>query len=77
MGTDIVRYDIYGRDVLIANKMESNGEAGKINVSENTKNIIMKNFPDNFMFQENTEVFISSLNEKVKSYFVYNYHEVF
>jgi hypothetical protein len=25
MGTDIVRYDIYGPDVLIANKMESNG----------------------------------------------------
>ena len=25
IGTDIVRYDIYGPDVLIANKMESNG----------------------------------------------------
>lgn len=30
MGTDIVRYDIYGKDVLIANKMESNGELGKV-----------------------------------------------
>lgn len=28
MGTDIVRYDIYGPDVLIANKMESNGMRG-------------------------------------------------
>ena len=28
LGTDIVRYDIYGPDVLIANKMESNGEKG-------------------------------------------------
>lgn len=28
IGTNIVRYDIYGRDVLIANKMESNGKAG-------------------------------------------------
>jgi class 3 adenylate cyclase len=28
MGTDIVRYDIYGPDVLIANKMESNGKKG-------------------------------------------------
>ena len=33
MGTDIVRYDVYGRDVLIANKMESNGEKGKVLVS--------------------------------------------
>lgn len=30
MGTDIVRYDIYGKDVLIANKMESNGKLDKI-----------------------------------------------
>ena len=25
IGTNIVRYDIYGPDVMIANKMESNG----------------------------------------------------
>jgi class 3 adenylate cyclase len=30
LGTDIVRYDIYGPDVLIANKMESKGERGKV-----------------------------------------------
>lgn len=28
LGTDIVRYDIYGPDVLIANKMESRGAQG-------------------------------------------------
>lgn len=27
-GTDVVRFDIYGGDVLIANKMESGGERG-------------------------------------------------
>ncbi|CAG9331911.1 unnamed protein product [Blepharisma stoltei] len=42
-GTKIVRYDIYGRDVLIANKCESNGIAGKIVVSENAKNLVQKN----------------------------------
>jgi len=26
IGSNIVRYDIFGSDVLIANKMESNGE---------------------------------------------------
>lgn len=30
LGTEIVRYDIYGPDVLIANKMESKGERGKL-----------------------------------------------
>ena len=30
IGTDIVRYDIYGKDVVIANKMESSGELGRI-----------------------------------------------
>lgn len=33
-GTKIVRYDIYGPDVNLANKMESNGEPGKITVSK-------------------------------------------
>jgi class 3 adenylate cyclase len=28
IGTQIVRYDIFGSDVLIANKMESNGLPG-------------------------------------------------
>lgn len=37
IGTNIVRYDIYGPDVLIANKMESEGSTGFINISESTK----------------------------------------
>ena len=37
LGTEIVRYDIYGADVMISNKMESNGEKGKIHISEETK----------------------------------------
>ena len=39
-GTNIVRYDIYGPDAMFANKMESNGEAGRINVSDVTRKII-------------------------------------
>eukprot|EP00349_Pseudokeronopsis_sp_Brazil_P001741 CAMPEP_0202969716 /NCGR_PEP_ID=MMETSP1396-20130829/15587_1 /ASSEMBLY_ACC=CAM_ASM_000872 /TAXON_ID= /ORGANISM="Pseudokeronopsis sp., Strain Brazil" /LENGTH=76 /DNA_ID=CAMNT_0049697621 /DNA_START=127 /DNA_END=354 /DNA_ORIENTATION=+ len=38
IGTKIVRYDIFGQDVLIANKMESNGLPGQVVVSEQTKN---------------------------------------
>ena len=40
IGTEIVRYDIYGRDVLIANKMESNGKSGDILVSNTTKELL-------------------------------------
>lgn len=33
IGTNIVRYDIFGPDIVIANKMESNGESGRICIS--------------------------------------------
>ena len=39
-GTNIVRFDIYGPDVMIANTMESEGERGKINVSKKAKKYI-------------------------------------
>ena len=32
-GTNIVRFDFYGMDVKIANKMESEGVKGKVNIS--------------------------------------------
>jgi phospholipid-translocating ATPase len=37
IGSSVVRYDIFGSDVLIANKMESAGTPGRINISEETK----------------------------------------
>ena len=40
IGTEVVRYDIFGSDVLIANKMESSGLAGNVVVSEDTKRIL-------------------------------------
>lgn len=44
IGTEIVRYDIYGKDVLIANKMESNGKEGAVMISESTKKNAIKKF---------------------------------
>lgn len=49
-GTKIVRYDIYGPDALIANKMESNGEEGKITLSESTKTLLDEFSPGKYMF---------------------------
>ena len=40
IGTDIVRYDIFGIDVMIANKMESNSKPGKILISEATRRLV-------------------------------------
>ena len=40
IGTKVVRYDIFGEGVLIANKMESNGIPGQVCVSQDTKEIL-------------------------------------
>lgn len=40
IGTELVRYDIYGKDVSMANKMESNGKEGSVMVSETTKALL-------------------------------------
>ena len=44
IGTDIIRFDIYGEDALIANKIESNGEKKRVNVSQTTKEML-EGFP--------------------------------
>jgi len=71
VGTDIVRYDIYGKDVYIANKMESNGLPGRVLVSEKTKNIISTKSAHEFNFEENQEIELPVFGEKMVSYFVY------
>ena len=44
VGSDIVRFDIYGKDVIIANKMESKGQKGKINVSEASMQLLSPHY---------------------------------
>ena len=65
-----MRYDIYGNDVYIANKMESNGKPGFVNVSEKTKNILETKFYDCFLFEKNKPIFISNTGENIESYFI-------
>lgn len=55
-GSDIVRYDIYGTDVMIANKMESNGEPGRIMVSEVTKNLLESAYGSLYSFHKGAKV---------------------
>lgn len=66
MGTSIVRYDIYGADVLIANQMESNGIPGKIMISETTKSYLERARPKMFDYKFHTEV--KALERVCKAY---------
>lgn len=77
IGTDIVRYDIYGKDVLIANKMEANGKEGHIMVSSATKNLLEISFRNVFLFEYYKEVNIPALKTNIAGYFVYPNNMVF
>jgi len=68
IGTDIVRYDVYGNDVVIANKMESNGIEGNITVSERTKDVLMRTFRDDFVFAYHKDVHLQSFNQTVRCF---------
>jgi class 3 adenylate cyclase len=70
IGTDIVRFDIYGPEVLIANKMESGGTPGQICVSQRTKELLELLETTNYTFENNKKIEIRSLGIEVSSYFV-------
>ena len=70
IGTKVVRYDIFGQDVLIANKMESNGLAGAVCISEQTHKLIHKNnfVVDTFQFTEHAVCEIGTIGKSIKCY---------
>ena len=69
VGKKIVRYDIYGVDVVIANKMESNGTSGCVNISESTKKCL-DDHPNDFTIRPNKKIFVKNLGKEISSYFV-------
>ncbi|CAD8134023.1 unnamed protein product [Paramecium octaurelia] len=69
VGTDVVRYDIYGEDVTIANLMESSGSEGKMLVSEHTKNLVESVYED-FKFEYAKDVYIPSKDITLPTFFV-------
>lgn len=70
IGTDIVRFDLYGPDLVIANKMESGGQEGHINISERTKILLEELQTANYTFEENKKIYIKSIDSEIQSYFV-------
>ncbi|CAD8196619.1 unnamed protein product [Paramecium pentaurelia] len=71
MGTDIVRYDIYGPDVLIANKMESNGVKGFVHVSQETKSYLEQDYDDLFNFELHTTIDLKTIKRQIEGFLVY------
>lgn len=67
IGTKVVRYDIFGNDVLIANKMESNGVDSQVVISESTFNLLNRNqsIMESLEFTAHEEVDIPVLNKVV------------
>ena len=69
IGSSVVRYDIFGKDVLIANKMESEGSPGKINISIETKKLLeSKGIPFNVTY--NKEVHIGLVEQNIQCYLI-------
>lgn len=66
-----MRYDIYGKDVLIANKMESNGVEGNIMVSETTKKLLEKDENLSFRFALHKAVECKVQKEPINGYLLY------
>jgi class 3 adenylate cyclase len=72
IGSKVVRYDIFGEGVLIANKMESNGVPGKVCASEETRKMVaqMPEIYNEFMFVEHKVFQLENIKKWVKSYIV-------
>ena len=71
VGTTIVRYDIYGEDVTIANKMESNGTIGMVQVSEVTKILLESSYHSEFIFTLNKKpIILPNSDRTVNGYYV-------
>jgi class 3 adenylate cyclase len=69
-GTNIVRYDIYGKDVLLANKMESSGQLGKVHISATTKKMLQNRYPDHFLFIAGEKVKSPITEEEIETFFL-------
>ena len=70
-GKDVIRYDIYGPAVMVANKMESGGGAGRVNVSEVTREVLERMVPDLLEYSENQVIEAKGIYKKFASYFVH------
>ena len=62
--------NIICKNVLIANKMESGGAAGKVNVSEVTKILLERNNSGRFEYVFNKKITHEPVNRTLDSFFI-------
>ena len=70
IGSRIVRYDIFGEGVLVANKMKVNALDNKVCISEDTKKMLMHS-PDianEYYFNEHKSFDVPTYKKNITSY---------
>ena len=72
-----MRYDVYGKYVLIANNMESNVISGTVSVSESTKNLLETYYPEDYSYIFQKSVYLDQFDESIELSTVYPYNENF
>ena len=72
IGSKVVRYDIFGEGVVVANKIEQQGKAGHVCISQDTKNIIslQPEIAREYLINEHKLVQIPSIKKSIMSYTV-------
>ena len=75
IGSNQLRFDIWGEDVLIGNQMESEGEPGRINCSATFVEVIQAHFPQ-FSFTEHKVIACSGSKKTMQSYLLDKPHGI-
>ena len=72
IGSKIVRYDIFGEGVLVANKMKLNAQDNRVCISNETKRVL-EQVPDvanEYYFNEHAKFNVNNYNKTITSYIV-------
>lgn len=70
IGTDIIRFDIYGPDVLILNKLKHGGAENKLCVSQTTRDLLEKLDTTSYVFEGHKNIVIRLLDLQLASFLV-------
>ena len=70
-----MRYDIYGKNVAIANKMESGGVVGSIMISEETKKILDLELNSEYRFEPKEKMVLKMADKPIQTYLIHKKNE--
>lgn len=70
IGTGIIRYDLYGQDVLIANRLESSGQPDRVHVSQAARDLVESWPTADYRFVEAEAIFVAALDRHIATHFI-------